>query len=101
MQKSKIKVSVVITAFNEELFLGRCIRSIISQSLASDLFEVIVVDDASTDKTSYALELFGESIKVLKNPVNLGLPASINRGIQSAHGDYFVRLDGDDYVNFN
>ena len=37
----------------------------------------------------------------MKNSVNLGLPASINRGIESATGDYFVRLDGDDYVNFN
>jgi len=101
MGKSKIKLSVIITTYNEELYIGRCLRSIISQSLASDLYEVIVVDDASTDKTPYALELFGESIKVLKNPANLGLPASINRGVESAHGHYIIRLDGDDYVNFN
>jgi glycosyltransferase involved in cell wall biosynthesis len=95
------KISVIITAHNEERFIGRCLRSIINQTLWTLDYEVIVVNDASSDKTGYALELFGNSVTVINNETNLGLPASINRGIKSASGHYIVRLDADDYVNVN
>ena len=95
------KISVIITAHNEERFIGRCLRSIINQTLWTLDYEVIVVNDASTDKTGYALELFGDAVTVINNETNLGLPASINRGIKSASGHYIVRLDADDYVNVN
>ena len=95
------KISVIITAHNEERFIGRCLRSIINQTLWTLDYEVIVVNDASTDKTGYALELFGNSVTVINNETNLGLPASINRGVKFASGHYIVRLDADDYVNVN
>ena len=95
------KISVIITAHNEERFIGRCLRSIISQTLLTLDYEVIVVNDASTDKTDYALELFGDSVTVINNETNLGLPASINRGVKFASGHYIVRLDADDYVTVN
>ena len=95
------KISVIITAHNEERFIGRCLRSIINQTLRTLDYEVIVVNDASTDKTGYALELFGNSVTVINNETNLGLPASINRGVKFASGHYIVRLDADDYVNVN
>lgn len=95
------KISVIITAHNEERFIGRCLRSIINQTLWTLDYEVIVVNDASTDKTDYALELFGNSVTVINNETNLGLPASINRGVKFASGHYIVRLDADDYVNVN
>lgn len=95
------KISVIITAHNEERFIGRCLRSIINQTLWTLDYEVIVVNDASTDKTDYALELFGDSVIVINNETNLGLPASINRGVKFASGHYIVRLDADDYVNVN
>ena len=101
MRIIKPKISVVITAYNEERFIGRCLRSIISQSLPSSDYEVIVINDASTDKTAYALELFGDSIRVFNNKKNIGLPASINKGIKVAKGEFLIRLDGDDYVNTN
>ena len=56
MGKGK-KVSVLISVFNQEKFIGRCLRSLISQTLDKELYEVIVIDDASTDKTKFALEL--------------------------------------------
>lgn len=101
MKKTEPKISVVITAYNEDRYIGRCLRSIISQSIPNSDYEVIVVNDASTDKTSYALELFGDSIKVINNKKNIGLPASINKGIKVAQGNFLVRLDADDYVNTN
>mgnify|MGYP001241113413 CR=1 FL=1 len=101
MKENKPEVSVIITAYNEERFIGRCLRSIANQNFPGMEYEVIVVNDASTDKTSYALELFGDSIKVINNKKNIGLPASINKGIKAAKGDFLVRLDADDYVNVN
>ena len=101
MKDSEIEVSVIITAYNEEKFISRCLRSIIKQSLPHDKYEIIVVNDASNDKTSYALDSFGDAIKVINNKKNIGLPASINKGIKIAKGKYIIRLDADDYVNLN
>jgi glycosyltransferase involved in cell wall biosynthesis len=94
-----ITISVIIAARNQEKYIGRCIRSILNQTYPREMYEVIVINDASDDKTSYALDIFGHEIKVITNPKRLGLPGSLNKGIRSARGHYIVRLDGDDYVN--
>jgi glycosyltransferase involved in cell wall biosynthesis len=92
-------VSIVIPARNQERFIGRCIRSALNQDFAKDDFEVIVVDDGSTDRTAYALQVFGDSIQVLRNDENIGLPAALNRGIRAARGRFVVRVDADDFVH--
>jgi len=92
-------VSIIIPALNQEKFIGRSIRSALSQNFGKDNFEVIVVDDGSTDRTSYALQVFGDAIQVLHNEKNLGLPAALNRGIRAARGRFIVRLDADDFVH--
>ena len=65
-------MSVVVTAHNEELYIGRCLRSLLHQNADDFGYEVLVVDDASRDKTPYALELFGDAIQVLTNEEMLG-----------------------------
>lgn len=95
------QVSVVVTAYNEEKYVGRCLRSLLNQSFSSDQYEVIVVDDCSTDRTSYALSQFYGAVKVLTNDENLGLPASVNRGLRAAQGEFAIRVDADDFVNVN
>ena len=92
-------VSVIIAAFNEEKYISRCIRSLISQSLPSIEFEIIVVDDGSSDKTISVLSQFSQRIELIQNHVNKGLPFSVNRGIRKAKSDLVVRVDADDYVN--
>jgi glycosyltransferase involved in cell wall biosynthesis len=92
-------VSIVIPALNQEKFIGRSIRSALNQNFRKEDFEVIVVDDGSTDRTTYALQVFGDSIQVLRNETNLGLPAALNRGISTARGRFIVRLDADDFVH--
>ena len=72
-------VSVIIAAFNEEKYISRCIRSLISQSLPSIEFEIIVVDDGSSDKTMAVLSQFSQRIELIQNHVNKGLPFSVNR----------------------
>lgn len=103
MQKPKI--SVIVAAYNQERFIGRCLRSLLHQTLSHNDYEIIVVDDGSSDRTAFALTLFCDPmdsvVKVIHNKDNLGLPASLNLGIKSAKGKYIVRVDSDDFVNSN
>lgn len=92
-------LSVVVTNYNYGRYLGRCLRSLLSQSVQSDVFEIIVVDDASTDDSAVILESFRDSIRVKFNDKNMGLAYSANSGILSAQGRYVVRVDADDYVH--
>ncbi|MDD5392915.1 MAG: glycosyltransferase family A protein [Thiothrix sp.] len=99
------KVSVIVAVYNQERFIGRCLRSLLHQTIPHTDYEVIVVDDGSTDRTAYALSLFTDRfdapIKIITNESNKGLPASLNRGIQAAQAKYVVRVDSDDFVNAN
>ena len=94
-------ISVIIPVLNQEKFIGRCLRSILQQTLDRNFYEILVINDGSSDKTSYALELFGKEITVINNKKNIGLPASVNKGIKKSKGKYIIRLDSDDYVNEN
>jgi glycosyltransferase involved in cell wall biosynthesis len=99
METSKTLISIIVPVFNQEKYIGRCIRSLLNQSFQKFNYEIIIVNDGSSDKTAYALEIFYDSIIVINNKKNLGLPASINKGIKKAKGKYIVRVDSDDYVN--
>lgn len=92
-------VSLVVAVRNQEKYIGRCIRSILNQTYPRADYEVIVVNDASTDRTRYALELFENEIRLINNGERKGLPGSLNIGIKSARGRFVVRIDGDDYVH--
>tara|TARA_X000000950_G_scaffold134097_1_gene167010 strand:+ start:683 stop:1345 length:663 start_codon:yes stop_codon:yes gene_type:complete len=98
MNKS-IQVSVIIAAKNAELYIGRCIRSLINQSFDNDNYEIIVINDGSSDRTPEALKQFMGDIIYIKNKKNIGLPGSLNKGIKKARGQYIVRVDADDWVN--
>ncbi len=92
-------ISVIMPAHDEERYIARAIRSVLNQTFAGNRFEVIVVDDASVDRTGFVAGLFGESVRLMRNPQQMGLPASLNRGIKSAKGKYVIRVDADDYVS--
>ena len=94
-----LEISVIIPTFNREKYVGRCIRSLLTQSIGLDNFEMIIIDDGSTDDTKKVLNAFNKDIKIIQNTRNLGLPASLNIGIKASRGKYIVRVDSDDYVN--
>jgi len=96
-----VHVSVIITVYNQEKYIGRCIRSLLKQTLPEDDYELIVIDDCSTDNTREILKPFIGDIVYYENEKNLGLPASLNSGIKSAKGQFIVRVDGDDYVHWD
>ena len=95
------KISVIIPVYNQEKYIGRCLRSIINQSLDKSLYEIIVINDGSNDKTNDVLLNFKNEINLINNDQNLGLPRSLNKGIIKSKGSLVVRLDSDDYVNTN
>lgn len=94
-------VSVLVPVHNQEKYIGRCLRSLLAQNVLRDAFEIVVIDDGSHDRTPYALELFRDEITLVRNEANMGLPASLNRGIHAASAPFVVRVDSDDYVNAN
>lgn len=98
MEKS-IRFSVIISTYNVENFIKRAIDSVLLQDY--DNYEIIVVEDKSTDNTLDRILEYGEKIRLIKNEKNLGLGAVRNIGIKKAKGEYIVHLDGDDTLYDN
>ena len=96
-----VQVSVIVPSYNAELYIGRCIRSLLKQSLSQEDFEIIVINDSSKDNTKNALLPFVGDIVLIENKKNLGLPSSLNKGIKKARGQFIVRVDSDDYVHID
>lgn len=94
-----IKISIIIAAFNEEKYIERCLRSCINQSMDKNEYEIIVVNDGSTDKTAYILDNYRKDIVILNLGKNMGLPTAVNKGILSSASQFIVRVDADDYVH--
>jgi glycosyltransferase involved in cell wall biosynthesis len=92
-------ISVIIPVYNHDKFIGRSLRSILDQSLDKSRYEVIVINDSSTDNSKEIISKYSNKITLIENPKNKGLPFSLNVGIKKARGKYMVRLDSDDYVN--
>jgi len=92
-------ISVIVAAHNQERYISRCLRSLLAQSVAREKFEIVVINDGSTDHTPSVLEEFADEIVLITNESNIGLPASLNKAIRRARAPYVVRVDADDYVN--
>jgi GT2 family glycosyltransferase len=88
-------VSLIMPAYNAEPYLVEAVESVLGQTFTD--FELIIVDDASTDATSAILDRYDDPrIVRLRNERNLGQTASMNRAIQAAKGAYLARQDADD-----
>jgi Glycosyl transferase family 2 len=91
-----IPISVVMSVFNGQAFLGEAIESILGQTFRD--FEFVIVDDGSTDGTAEILDRFArqdERIRILRH-ANKGRAESLNAGIGLANGKYIARMDADD-----
>lgn len=91
------RVSVFIPVHNREHYIRVSVNSILAQRYTD--FELIVVDDGSTDATPEVLAAFDDPrLVVHRHPVNLGIPAARNSGLQLARGEYIALLDSDDHA---
>ena len=94
--------SIIITCYNRQKLISRCIRSALHQKNVNRFdYEIIVVDDFSFDKSLEKIEDFDSLIKIIKNKKNYGLAYSRNVGIKKAKGKFVVMLDSDDYLAEN
>lgn len=87
-------VSVIIPTYNRAKYHRQCIESALSQDYPN--FEVIVVDNGSTDDTLEILAFFGNKIKCLKEEKR-GISAARNKGLRAAQGEFIAFLDSDDF----
>lgn len=92
-------ITVLIPVFNREQFVDEAIRSVIEQDF--DDFELLLVDDGSTDRTPAVLEMWQKRdprVVVVTAPTNQGIPDALNLGLAHARGKYVARLDSDDLM---
>jgi glycosyltransferase involved in cell wall biosynthesis len=89
------RVTVVIPVFNAERYLRDAMDSILAQTFTD--FELLVIDDGSTDRSAEVARSYEDGrVRVLASPVNAGLAAVRNRGIEEARGELLAWLDADD-----
>jgi glycosyltransferase involved in cell wall biosynthesis len=89
------KVSVIIPTYNRAEFIGRAISSVLTQTFED--FELLVVDDASTDRTRQVVhQIRDDRIRFIAHKANKGGSAARNTGIKQAEGNYIAFLDDDD-----
>jgi len=93
--ESSPQISVVMGAYNEEEQIARTLQSLLGQTICN--FEIIVVDDGSTDGTTKMVRDFvDERVRLVTIDQNQGLPSALNRGIDVARGEYIARADADE-----
>ena len=96
-----IFVSVVVPAYNVEKYIEKCVLSLVNQSLESSQYEIICVNDGSTDRTPQILNDLAARFSniVVVNRENGGLSRARNSGMAVARGKYIGFVDGDDWVD--
>lgn len=92
-------LSIIITAYNAEKTIERCINSILENEYND--YEIIVINDGSSDKTEKIIELFASDKIKYFSKKNTGVADSRNFGIEKAKGEYITFIDSDDYVSNN
>ena len=89
------RVTVLMPLFNAERHVGAAIESILRQTYRD--FELIIVEDGSTDRSRQIAQSYQDPrIRVLVNERNIGLAASLNRGLAASRGEFIARQDNDD-----
>lgn len=97
-----MKFSIIIPVYNVEQYLRKCLDSVLEQSYKGD-YEVICVNDGSTDSSLAILEEYAEKrdkIKII-NQANGGLSEARNAGLRAAQGEYIWFVDSDDWIEYN
>jgi glycosyltransferase involved in cell wall biosynthesis len=90
--------TICLPAYNAALVIGDTIRSVLAQTWQD--FEVVVVDDCSTDDTERAVRSFGDDrIRYYRNSANLGLPGNLTKCAELARGEYLYLLGNDDILS--
>lgn len=88
-------ISVILPVYNGSKTIQEAVQSVLNQTYNN--FELIIINDGSTDSTRSIIESFKDKRIIIINQVNKGLVNSLNLGIQRSRGIYIARMDADDY----
>ena len=91
-------ITIIVLAYNLEAYIEQCLSSIINQTF--DDFEVIIVNDGSTDSTGKICDTYSKKYNNISvcHQENGGISAARNKGLSVANGDYLWWVDGDDFI---
>ena len=98
---TELSLTYIVPVFNTEPFLLRCLRSIVNQGIAKDDYEVLVVDDGSTDGSRALVQSFvdeGQAQVRLLTQENSGVSKARNMALDHARGRYVYFVDSDDFL---
>jgi len=93
-EQHSFMASIIIPVFNKVEYTQQCIRSII-QNTPADMFEIIIIDNASTDRTRHYLQGLSGDVRIIENSENVGYTIACNQGAAAARGKYLVFLNND------
>ena len=96
-------LSIIVPTYNVEEFIANCLESLLEQDIPKESYEVLVINDGSTDDSGKIAGTFADNHKnvVLINQENKGLSGARNTGISLAKGKYIYFIDSDDYIAKN
>jgi len=98
--KKKFKVSVIVPVYNVEQYLGKCLNSLVNQTLKD--IQIIIVNDGSPDNSQFIIDEYSEKwpVKILAlKKENGGLSDARNFGMDYIEGEYYAFIDGDDWID--
>lgn len=98
-----LKLSIVVPVYNVEKYIGKCLDSLLNQDLNEHEYEIIVIDDGSTDRSPEICDVYANReprIRVI-HQLNQGLSVARNVGVDSAQGVFIQFVDSDDYLEKN
>ena len=99
--ENKIILSIIIPFYNVEEYFERCLNSIFSQNVLSEHFEVVAINDGSTDRSLEIAQQIAtqQSNLIVVSQENKGQSAARNYGVRLAHGKYIWYVDSDDWID--
>lgn len=94
-------LSIIVPVYNVEAYLERCVESLLRQGLSEDSYEIILVNDGSTDGSLSICQRYSEQYACVRvvTQENQGISCARNTGINKAKGDYICFVDSDDYLD--
>lgn len=101
--KQLLKISIIIPAYNAAIYIEKCITSLLNQNIPDNEYEIIVINDGSTDNTFHIVQSLSNiypQIKCINTP-NQGVSNSRNLGIDQAIGEIILFVDADDFIEPN
>lgn len=97
------EISIIVPIYNVEKYLEKCLKSLLNQTLPKEKFEIILIDDGSTDSSGLIADTYAKNFPFIRvvHKKNAGLPQARKTGVSIASGNYIAFVDPDDWIESN